>query len=360
MVRDVDVVVVGAGIVGSATARVLAQAGRDVLLIDQFPASHTRGASHGSSRIFRLNYADERYVRMAQGALEGWRELEAECGAPLIVRTGCLDIGVQALETARALSACGVPFEELTAKEVMGRWPISMDSDEPALYQPDGGISLADRALDAFCDGAREAGAEIVTGERVRALTPERFHVLVEMGTRALSARAVVVTAGAWAPELLGTAGIDLPVVPTRETVVFLQHDSALDLPPVIDYARLPDPGAAGLARAGQAGFALAAPGVGLKAGLHHSGPVTDPSEEAEPDEGIVRWTAAWARTRYATVGDVLRAETCLYTNTADESFILERRGRIVVGSACSGHGFKFAPQVGRTLAALARDAAGF
>jgi sarcosine oxidase len=360
MGRDVDVVVVGAGIVGSATARVLAQAGRGVLLIDQFPAGHTRGASHGSSRIFRLNYSDERYVRMAQGALEGWRELEAECGEPLIVRTGCLDVGARALETARALSSCGVPFEELTAHEVMRRWPISMDTDEPALYQPDGGISLADRALEAFREGAREAGAEIMLGETVRALTPERFLVRLEVGSRVVSARAVVVTAGAWAPELLGTAGIDLPVVPTRETVVYLQHDSAIDLPPLIDYSRLPDRGAAGLARAGQAGFALAAPGIGLKAGLHHSGPVTDPSEEAEPDEGIARWTAAWAVGRYPTAGAIIGAETCLYTNTADESFILERRGRIVVGSACSGHGFKFAPQVGRTLAALARDAAGF
>ena len=169
-----------------------------------------------------------------------------------------------------------------------------------------------------------------------------------------------MVTAGAWAPELLGTAGIDLPVVPTRETVVYLALDGAMDLPPIIDYARLPDAGAAGLGRAGQAGFALAAPGVGLKAGLHHSGPVTDPSDDPEPDENVARWVADWARERYPGAGEVLGTETCLYTNTADESFILERRGRIVVGSACSGHGFKFAPQVGRTLAALARDAAGF
>ena len=169
MVRDVDVVVVGAGIVGSATARVLAQAGRGVLLIDQFPAGHSRGASHGGSRIFRLNYADERYVRMAQGALEGWRELEAECGERLIVPTGCLDIGIRALETARALSACGVRFDELSADEVEGRWQIAMDRDEPTLFQPDGGISLADRALEAFQAGARDAGAEIVTGERAGA-----------------------------------------------------------------------------------------------------------------------------------------------------------------------------------------------
>jgi sarcosine oxidase len=47
-------------------------------------------------------------------------------------------------------------------------------------------------------------------------------------------------------------------------------------------------------------------------------------------------------------------ASTCLYTNTPDESFVLERHGPIVVGSACSGHGFKFVPLIGRRLAELA------
>ena len=85
---------------------------------------------------------------------------------------------------------------------------------------------------------------------------------------------------------------------------------------------------------------------------------MTDPDDEPEPDERVAAWVAGWATTRYADVGDALGAETCLYTNTADEEFVLERHGRVVVGSACSGHGFKFAPVVGRTLAALAREAA--
>jgi sarcosine oxidase len=76
------------------------------------------------------------------------------------------------------------------------------------------------------------------------------------------------------------------------------------------------------------------------------------------PHEGIAAWASAWAGSRYEGAGDLLAAETCVYTNTADEQFVLERHGRVVVGSACSGHGFKFAPAVGRTLAALAYDAA--
>jgi sarcosine oxidase len=95
-----------------------------------------------------------------------------------------------------------------------------------------------------------------------------------------------------------------------------------------------------------------------LKAGLHHAGPVADPDEVGAVDEGVAAWVARWASTRYADTGERLGAETCFYTSTADEGFVLERHGRVVVGSACSGHGFKFAPVVGRTLAALAREAA--
>ena len=360
MQREVDVLVVGAGIAGSATARALAQAGRDVLLVDRHSAGHARGGSHGASRIFRLNYPDENYVRLAQAALEGWRELEAEFGEQLIVPTGVLDIGPEAVAIARALASCGAASEELTADEVGARWGIAVEPGELVLFQPDGGISLADRALVAFQAGAQEAGATIVHDAEVTSLTAERLWVKAEIGSRTVSSRAVVVTAGAWAPELLGTAGIDLPVIPTRETIVYLDLPGAMELPPLIDYSRVPVPGTTPLARSGVAGFSLASPGDGLKAGLHHAGPVTDPTDDPGPEDTIAQWAADWARSRYPAAGEVIRTDTCLYTNTADESFILERRGRIVIGSACSGHGFKFAPQLGRTLAAMARDAAGF
>ncbi len=201
-------------------------------------------------------------------------------------------------------------------------------------------------------------GAEIATGVRVESIAVERASVRLETTGGSVVARAVVVTAGAWAPRLLAPLGIELGVVPTRETVAYVDLPRAATLPPVIDYERLPAPGSAGLSRIGQAGYALAAPGVGLKVGLHHAGPVTDPDDDPLPDEAIARWALEWAHGRYPDAGEALGSETCIYTNTADESFVLERHGRIVVGSACSGHGFKFAPLVGRTLAALAAEAA--
>ena len=358
MVRDADIVVVGGGIVGAATARALAGSFATVVLLERFGLGHDRGSSHGSSRIFRLNYPDERYVRMARAAGEAWSDLERERGEQLLERSGSLDLGPVAVETARALAACGVRFETLGAAEVRARWPIRLDAGETAVFQEDGGILLADRAHAALLAEAAGNDVEIREHAAVRSLALERRGVRVQLDVDEIRARSVVVTAGAWAPGLLAGVGIGLPVVPTRETVVYLALPGSETLPSVIDYARMPTPGADRVARKGQAAYALASPGIGLKAGLHHSGPVADPDDLPVPDDGVATWVAGWAAARYEELGELRGVETCLYTSTADEGFVLERHGRVVVGAACSGHGFKFAPVVGRTLAALAREAA--
>lgn len=358
MGRDADIVVIGAGIIGAATARELALAGRDVVLIDQFPTGHTRGSSHGASRIFRLSYPDQHYVRLAQGALQAWQELEAAAGERLIVRTGALDLGPLALENARALAACGVRHELLTGAQVAERWPIAADPSEPALYQPDGGTTLAERAHAVMLAAAVENGATYLEGIRVTRIAPGRGRILVTTERDEIVARACVVAAGAWARGLLAGVEVELPVIPTRETVTYFTLPGALDLPPVIDDV-VPDPEEHGLRRPGLITYALPQPGVGLKVGLHHAGPPADPDEVGEPDAAVVRWAALWAARRYPGIDpEPVGAETCLYTNTADESFVLERHGRVVVASACSGHGFKFAPAFGRTVAGLARHAA--
>jgi sarcosine oxidase len=358
MGRDADIVVIGAGITGVATARALAQSGRGVVLVEQFEPGHARGSSHGASRIFRLSYPDPHYVRLARGALQSWRELEAECGEKLIVQTGGLDFGPVAAENARALASCGVRHELLTGAQVAARWPIAAEADEQVLYQPDGGITLADRAYRALLAAAVDAGAVVLDHRRVTELEPRRDSVRVGTSGDEITANACVVAAGAWARGLLAGAEIELPVVPTRETVAYFGLPEPLALPTVIDDA-VPDAEEHGLLRPGLINFALAEPGVGLKAGLHHAGPPADPDEPGIPDPAVVRWVSTWAARRYPGLDpEPIRTDTCLYTSTADESFVLERHGRIVVASACSGHGFKFAPAFGRTIAALARDAA--
>ena len=121
MRRDADIVVVGGGIAGVATARALGGYPGSVLLLEQFAPGHTRGSSHGTSRIFRLNYSDERFVRMALAADAAWRELESARGERLIDRVGCLDLGPTANENVRAFAACGVRHEQLSAEETDAR-----------------------------------------------------------------------------------------------------------------------------------------------------------------------------------------------------------------------------------------------
>src|SRR6476661_7895313 len=108
-----DVVVIGAGVMGSAAARTLGERGVDTILLEQFDLGHARGSSHGPTRIFRLAYPDPVYVRMAQRALRSWRALEDAAGEELLVTTGGLDVGPAADVVQQALASCGVKHEQL-------------------------------------------------------------------------------------------------------------------------------------------------------------------------------------------------------------------------------------------------------
>lgn len=354
MTRDADVVVVGGGVTGVAALRALARAGLDVVLLEQFALGHDRGSSHGQSRIFRLAYPDPYYVRLAQHAHGEWRKLEAEIGEELISHTGSLDIGETALDVASALAECNVSYEVLDGRAAATRWPITIDPDEPALFQSDGGTLRADRAIAALVDGARAAGAAIVDHTAVANLRETADGIAIKTPAGEIVARASVVAAGAWGRSLLEPLGIDLATTSTRETVSYFRHDHAEELPTVIDYALLPASHDSG---DGRASYALAAPGVGIKAGLHRGGPPTDPNLPGEIDEALAAWTTEWVSRRYpGAEPQPLESETCIYTNTVDQGFVVERHGRIVVASACSGHGFKFAPALAETIAALVAE----
>ena len=342
---DTEVVVVGAGIMGVATAHELALRGRDVLVLEQFRIGHKRGSSHGATRIFRLAYPEPEWVRLSQGALAGWRDLEAESGTEIVWRLGLVEL-VRDLEQSsqKALEMCGIAYRVLEADEASALFSLTVPRGFSALLQPEAGIVYAERAHAAF-----RTGLDIQEEVRAVSLTANTDSVRVETTKGALTARALVVTAGAWARALLATAGIDLQVQPTRETVAYFALGAREPPPAVAEFA------AEGR---GHAFYGVFDPGYGLKVGLNGSGPLTDPEVDGGPDRAIVEKIASWAATRLPLgAPEPLHVETCLYTNTADESFVLEGYGRIVVGSACSGHGFKFAPVVGRRLAELACEA---
>ena len=324
------VAVVGAGVMGCAAAWALTERGADVTLIEQFALEHDRGSSHGRSRIVRLAYPDPFWVRFAAEAMAGWRELESQSGAELLGLYGLVELAAsEELGSAASLADSGAGYRRLdgAAARELG---VALPAGWTALYQPEAGIVRADLARRAFLDIARGRGAGVITGKRVESLDQ-------------VEADVVVVTAGAWVRALVP----DLPVRVTRETVAYFRAEG----PPLPSVVELDE------TTRGHALYALHDPVVGLKAGAHHAGAEADPDAAAVPDPELVGRIAAWVRERLPDVDpEPVAADTCLYTTTADEQFILERRGRVVIGSACSGHGFKFAPAVGRRLAAIALE----
>lgn len=310
---------------GLATGRALQRRGHDVVVYEQFEQGHDRGSSHGRSRIFRLAYAEPEYVRLAQESLGLWRELEAETGETLLELNGLLEV-VRTLEesTAQTLEASGVEWHRLDGAEAERRYPIHVPEGSFAVLQPEAGIVRADKALVAF---SRKLDV--------------RYGTRVHPGE--LDADVVVVTAGSWVNELLDEP---LPVKVTRETVCYFRPENGRPIPSLVSFR--PDSHTHEM-------YSLADPVHGLKVGAHHAGPEVDPNGPGEPEARLIEQISSWARETYRLAEPhPVAAESCLYTTTPEQTFILERRGRLVIGSACSGHGFKFAPAIGERLADLA------
>src|SRR5690242_12390995 len=192
---------------GCAAAWRLAARGADVTLVEQFEPGHTRGSSHGRTRIVRLAYPDAGWVELAREALEGWRELERDSGRPVLGLHGlvelCSDVELTSLEV---LAARGVEHRLVDARE-LGRFGIDLPAGWAALWQAEAGVVHADRALEAMLEVAGARGVRLETGRRIVSLDD-------------LDADVVVVAAGAWASRLVP----GLPVKVTRETVAYFNR----------------------------------------------------------------------------------------------------------------------------------------
>jgi sarcosine oxidase len=278
---------------------------------------------------------------MAQQALPMWRDLESEVGGSLLTITGGLDMGSGLEHNVAALTQHGASFEMLDGIGARSRCSsIKFDATEDVLYQPDAGLIAADRAWSALVASADERGALIEEHRSVTELTNESDQVVLRVNDEDVRARSCVVTAGAWAKPLLERAGIDLDVHPTRETIAYFKAAG-----PPLPFVEWGSPAA----------YALGYGADVIRAGFHVAGPPTDAEVEGVVEPSAVDRIAQWADGRIEGLDPTpVATETCIYTNTDDEHFVLERHGSVVVGSPCSGHGFKFAPLIGNRLADLA------
>ena len=351
-----DFVVVGLGALGSAAAHQLATRGHAVVGLERFELGHRRGASHDTSRILRHSYHTPDYVRLTQEAYDDWARLAAASGESLVTVVGGLDLfppdpAIAMGDYVDSLTEVGIAFEVLDADRVEERWPqFCLPAGTVGLFQERGAIVPAGRGTRLMQDLASRHGAVLrdrspVTGLRDLGATG----VEVEAGGTTYRCHGVVIAADAWTNDVLAGLGHRVPLTVTLEQATYF----APDRPSLFEPGRLPlwiwmdEPSFYGFPSYGE---------PTVKAAQDCGGPVVDPDHRTdEVDEGRLALLAGHMARLLPGSGRPVRSLRCQYSLTPDRDFVLDRvpgHEAVVVGLG-AGHGFKFAPTLGRLLADL-------
>ena len=358
-----EFIVVGCGGIGSAAAFRLARAhGPDVLALERFALGHDAGASQDHSRIIRLSYHAPEYTALTPHTYRAWREVEAETGVQLVVKTGGLDVGEEAFgaldEYAGTMSAAGIPFRRLSAAETMAEFPQwRLDGRHAALYQEETGLVDARKGNQAHQLLARAHGATILDNTPVTAIRPLGDGAGVEVVTDAatFTCRRLVVAADAWTNQVLADAGFAMPLTTTQEQVTYWAT------PKIRDFA--PDRFPTWIWHGPQAFYGFPVYGeVATKAGVDVGGDVVDldtRTYERNPRaDALLRGFLDERIPGY--VGPELYTKTCLYTMPPDRQFTVATLPDHPQIAVCQGaaHAYKFAALLGEILCELATTGA--
>lgn len=357
-----DVIVAGVGAMGAQTCWQLARRGQRVLGLDRYDIPNSMGSSHGVHRIIRLAYFEHPlYVPILRRAYALWRETEQLAGEQLLYVTGSLDIGPERSAVVEgSLASCrqhNLPHELLSNAEVNTRFPgYRLPNGFQAVHQPDGGFVASERAIIAAAGLAMDAGATIRGREAVLGFEPlpggDGVRVRTDRGF--YEAGRLVLSTGAWIGEHV--AGLKPISIPERQTLGWFR-------PKRPEHFRLGAFPVSNLKSDVGHFYQFPVWNVpGFKIGLYHhlgeKGPADELSREPNAaDEAALR--KGLAAFFPDADGDVLALRTCLFTNTPDEHFIIDRlpsAPAIIVASPCSGHGFKFSSAIGEILADMAMD----
>ena len=368
MKDHVDFAVIGLGAMGSATLYQAARRGARVVGLDRFRPPHTLGSSHGETRITRQAVGEGRdYVPFVVDSHRIWRELEGDTGLDLFTQCGALVMGpgdgVTSHHgmrdfTARSIAsaeAYGIAHEVIDGAEVARRFPmfLGLRGDEKAYYEAGGGYVRPDACVAAQLKRAAELGAEVRTGVDVLAIEQVEGGVRIETSRGPLHADQAVVSAGAWTAPLLGQpferlltvsrqllhwyALDDTSAYDARSPVFIWMHGSA-DTDYLYGFPPLP----------GEARLKVASEQYETTTTAERVDRAVDPSESACMYRRNVEG-------RFVGVTpQVAQAAACLYTVTPDRGFIIDRhpaQDRVMVVSACSGHGFKHSAGIGAAVA---------
>ena len=350
-----DVAIAGLGAVGSAAACFCTAHGLSVVGFDRFAPPHSKGSSHGGSRIIRRAYFEgSMYVPLLNRGYELWSHVEDVSGRKLVSLIGGLNIGPSDGEVARGsmetASMYGIPHEVLNPQEVRERFPaFHLADDEMAVWEPEAGWVHPENAIETHLALAAGRGASLHMDEPVLEWIADGSGVRVTTDRGTYSVGKLILSAGGWISTLAGTP---LSLTVSRQVNVWYAADSEELMPdrcPVYLWEYEP----------GQVLYGFPDLGEGVKAGLHTPG---TPAASPDEIERVVRKEDVSALTQKLRrllpgCGAVLRTATCVYTNTPDSHYLIDRHPeyeQVIIASACSGHGFKASNAVGEVVSDLA------
>jgi sarcosine oxidase len=359
-----DLLVIGAGGMGSWTAYWAQAGGRQVTLLDAWGAGNSRSSSGDESRIIRSAHGgDTLYTRWARRSREHWQRFQAEWGIELFVEAGALWFahrdGVFEDESIRTLTTLGIPHERLDPDEMTHRWPhLGTGGDlRFVLYEPEGGALMSRRACQAVTSAFQRAGGTYgLAGVRPGRSGGGRLVDVVGEDGGTWTAESFVFACGPWLPRLFPDLLGDVIRV-TKQDVLFIgsapgdRRFHAPTMPAWVDY----DAAYYGLPALDDRGFKLAP---------DRYGPIFDPSRgERVVDPESIRLARRYLRDRFPALAEqpVVETRVCQYESTADAHFLLTRHpdfDNVWLAGGGSGHGFKHGPRIGEYLVARLDGAA--
>lgn len=343
----VEVAVVGGGVMGLATAWELTRRGVRPVVLERFSRGHHEGASHGATRNFNNAYDQEHYLDLLLRARAGWEALGDVDGEPLLRLQGLVTHGATDLGTvAQRLGERGIHAEMLSTAEAASRW-TGMRFDGDVLFSRDAGVARASAALSELERRIVAGGGAVRWETPVLGIEETDGGVELTLPDGVLRADVAVVAVGAWSERMLPSLGLPRLTV-TEESPAHFSPAGSSAWPSFNHYT---DP-----SRYPATVYGMPTPGEGVKVGFHRVGDVVDPDarpHRAAHADALAEYVREWMPGLDPASAVPI---SCTYTSTDDGAFVLDRRGRLVVGAGFSGHGFKFAPGVGAVLADLALD----